>query len=53
MATAGAVRAVGLEVGPDPIPDDPGHTLIRDGAESLTRQAVRKQLAVLFQFLPA
>ncbi|MBX9628037.1 MAG: hypothetical protein K2X82_29835 [Gemmataceae bacterium] len=52
VATAAAVRALGLEVVPDPIPDDPGHALIRDGAASLTSQAVRKQLAVLFQFLP-
>lgn len=51
-ATVAAVRVLGLDVVPDPIPDDQGHALIRDGTANLTRQAVRKQLAVLFQFLP-
>lgn len=50
-ATAADVRALGLEIVPVPLPDDPGHAEIRSGTTDLNDQAVRKQLAVLFQFI--
>lgn len=50
--TAGELRAVGLEVVPDPLPDDPGHALIRSATADLFDQDVRKLLTLLFQFLP-
>jgi hypothetical protein len=51
-ATVADIRALGLEIVPVPLPDDPGHAEIRSGASDLNDQAVRKQLAVLFQFIP-
>ncbi len=47
------IRALGLEVVPAPIPDDPGHAEIRSGAASLGDQDVRRRLAKLFRFLNA
>lgn len=46
------IRALGLDVVPDPIPEDPGHALIVSAAASLADQPVRKKLAALFAFLP-
>lgn len=46
-----AIRALGLEVVPDPKDYDLGHAEIRDGTASLSSHAVRKELAKLFQFL--
>lgn len=53
-ATAGAVRALGLDVIPDEIdPDDMGHALIIPAAAALADKAVRDRLArVVFQLLP-
>jgi hypothetical protein len=52
-ASVAAIRAIGLEVVPDPKDYDPGHAEIRDGTASLSSHAVRKELAKLFQFLPS
>ena len=52
-APVAAIRALGLEVVPDPIDGDPGHAEIRSGAANLSSHATRKQLASLFAFLPA
>ncbi len=52
-ASVAAVRALGLEVVPDPKDYDPGHAEIRDGAASLADKKVRTRLALLFTFLPA
>jgi len=46
------VRDLGLEVVPDPKDYDLGHAEIRSATASLGDQAVRRQLAKLFQFLP-
>jgi len=51
-ATAASVRAIGLEIVSVPTDDDPGHAEIRDGAASLTRHSVRKQLTTIFTLLP-
>jgi hypothetical protein len=50
-ARAGDVRALGLEVVPDPTAADPGHAVIRSGTASLASQAVRRALAQVFQFV--
>lgn len=52
VATAGDIRALGLEVVSDSKDYDPGHAEIRSGTADLANQPVRKQLAMLFQFLP-
>lgn len=51
VASVAGIRALGLDVVPDPIPDDSGHALIVSMASSLKDQPVRKQLAALFQFV--
>ena len=48
-----AIRALGLEVVPDPKEYDSGHAEIRTGVADLTSQSVRKALAGLFAFLPS
>ena len=50
-ATAGDIRALGLEIVPDPLDDDPGHAEIRSATASLDDLAVRRALAKLFAFL--
>lgn len=50
-ATATDIRALGLDVVPDPKDYDPGHAEIRSAAASLESQPVRKALARLFQFV--
>lgn len=51
--TARDVRSLGLEVVPDPLPDDLGHDLIVSAAASLADKAIRDRLTKLFQLLPA
>jgi hypothetical protein len=51
-ASIAGIRSLGLDVVPDPIPDDQGHALIVSATTSLADQPVRKQLAVLFTFVP-
>ena len=51
-ARAGDIRRLGLDVVPDPLPDDPGHALIVAGTASLIDQVTRDDVAELFQFLP-
>lgn len=52
IAAAGvaAVRALGLEVVPDPKDYDPGHALIRP-VEALATKSAKRQLARLFQYV--
>jgi hypothetical protein len=45
------LRALGFEVVPDPLDDDPGHALILPGSNDLSARTPRKRLANLFQFL--
>ena len=52
VVTAAEIRAIGLEVVPDPLPDDPGHSEIRSAGADLNDQAVRKLLSITFHFLP-
>ena len=49
-ATAGDIFALGLQVVPDPRPDNPGHAEIRSGSASLSDRDTRRRLANLFQF---
>jgi hypothetical protein len=49
-ATVGEIRALGLQVVPDPLPDNPGHAEIRSGSASLSDRDTRRRLANLFQF---
>ncbi len=52
-ARVGDVRALGLEVVPDPLPDDPGHALIVSGAVPLSNDlTVRERLRSMFHLLP-
>lgn len=53
VASAAAIRALGLEVVPDSKDYDPGHAEIRSATVTLSSQAVRKQLAILFSFISA
>ncbi len=46
------VRALGLRVVSRPLTEDPGHSEIQSHTASLDDHAVRKRLALLFQFLP-
>lgn len=46
------VRALGLEVAPDPKDYDLGHAEIRSAAADWNLKSVRRQLATVFQFLP-
>ncbi len=50
-ASVAAIRALGLEVVPDPKDYDAGHVEIRSGTASLSSQAVRNQMKTLFQFV--
>lgn len=52
VASVAAVRALGLEVVPDPKDYDTGHAEIRDGTAALSDKKVRNRLAALFVFLP-
>lgn len=49
--TAGDIRELGLEIVPDPLNDDPGHSEIRSAAASLDDLAVRRALTKSFVFL--
>ena len=49
-ATAGDILALGLQVVPDPLSDNPGHAEIRSGSASLSDRDTRRRLANLFQF---
>jgi hypothetical protein len=49
---AGPVRALGLRVVPKPLETDAGHAEIQSDRATLDDHACRKQLAMLFQFLP-
>jgi hypothetical protein len=51
-ARVGDIRALGLSVVPRPLETDPGHAEIQSHTASLEARAVRKKLALLFQFLP-
>lgn len=51
-AAVADIRALGLEVVPDPIADDPGHALIRP-AVALATKTARRDLSVLFRYVPA
>jgi hypothetical protein len=46
------VRALGLQVVPKPLEEDPGHAEIQSGQASLDEHACRKRLALLFRFMP-
>jgi hypothetical protein len=58
VARVGDVRALGLDVVPDPIepsgadPGDPGHALIVDATARLADKPVRVRLARVFRLLP-
>lgn len=52
IASAAAIRALGLEVVPDPRDYDPGHAEIRPANADLSSHPIRKRLAALFTFLP-
>ncbi len=52
-ASVEAIRALGLEVVPDPKDYDAGHAEIRSATAELSSHAIRKRLANLFAFLPA
>ena len=52
VTSVAAIRALGLEVVPDPKDYDAGHGEIRSGTANLADQAVRRQLSRLFTFLP-
>lgn len=47
----GAIRALGLEVIPVPLRDDPGHAEIRSGRADLEDRKVRRRLAGLFRLI--
>ena len=53
FASVRAIRGMGLEVVPDPLPDDPGQAEIRSHSASLDVLATRQRLAALFEFLAA
>ncbi len=52
VASVAAIRALGLEVVPDPKDYDLGHAEIRSASAQLASLPVRKQLSLLFTFLP-
>jgi hypothetical protein len=52
VASVAAIRALGLEVVPDPKDYDAGHAEIRSGTADLSSHSLRKKLASLFTFLP-
>ena len=46
------IRALGLQVVPKPLDEDPGHAEIQSAQSTLDDHACRKKLAPLFHFLP-
>lgn len=50
-ARAGDVRALGLQVVPDPLPDNSGHAEIRSGTATLDDRDTRRRLANLLRFV--
>jgi len=50
-ATAGDIRALGLEVVPAAFDDDPGHSEIRSATASLDDLTTRRALAKVFAFV--
>lgn len=52
IASVAAIRALGLEVVPDPRDYDLGHAEIRPAGADLSSHPIRKRLAALFAFLP-
>lgn len=52
-ARAGEVRALGLRVVPKSLATDPGHAEIQPDRVSLDDHAIRKRLAMAFQFVSA
>ncbi len=52
VASVAAIRALGLEVVPDPKDYDAGHAEIRSGTTDVRSHSVRNQLKQLFSFLP-
>ena len=46
-----AIRALGFEVVPVPLPDDPGHAEIRSGRGDLDDRRLRRRLAAEFRFI--
>jgi hypothetical protein len=52
-ASVAEIRGLGLEVVAVPLDYDAGHSEIRSAAASLDDKDVRRQLAKLFEFLPA
>ena len=53
IASVAAIRALGLELVPEPKGDNPAHAEIRAATADLSSHPVRKLLALLFSFLPA
>jgi hypothetical protein len=49
--SVGEVRALGVQVVPKPLDDDPGHAEIQSATASLDDHACRKKLARLFRFI--
>jgi hypothetical protein len=52
VARVGDVRAMGFDVVPVILPDDPGHAEIRPTTADLGTKAARQALSTLFQYLP-
>lgn len=50
-ARVGAVRALGFDVVPVSIPDDPGHAEIRPVSIGLGTKTARRQLSAVFQYV--
>jgi hypothetical protein len=53
LVRAADVRAMGLQIVSKPTQEDPGHAEIQSAESSLDDHRCRKQLAMLFQFLPS
>ena len=49
-ATVEAIRGIGFDVVPAPLPEDPGHAEIREVSASFSSRADRRRLTELFGF---
>ena len=49
-ATVEAIRAIGFDIVPVPITEDPGHAEIREITASFSSRADRRRLSELFEF---
>jgi hypothetical protein len=45
------LRALGLDVVSDPLPEDPGHAVIVPGAGELKSRSMRRRVAKLFRLI--